>query len=561
MSDSTFPPPASGPLFGGISEATLSVYPGPALILNGQGQVVAGNGRADALRTAIAQDVLPSLPSLLITGHQPRLPVVEPLPVAGGGQIFIELCPIPLDGGMILLLGRDVTLERNLRSALVESRQRYKDLVEISSDFAWETAPDGRFAFVSPKGALGYGADDLVGRHPSDFVIHKGPSSGVAAFAAAYPVNDMEVWIRDADGKDACVLTSAMPLKSDDGRWNGARGICRNVTDQRLRDAALLRAHNRERLLTYVVRTIRDELEPTDMLRAAAEATGRALNATGCQIFRLMPGQDTFVLAAQYGSGGSEGPILAAFRSGDHFDADLDEWHVLSTVTRYRNGINGAIVLWRSADRTVWGDDERLLIDDVASQVGLANEQIGNHERILMLSRTDALTGLYNRRAFFEELERRYHRLAREQRPAALIYCDLDNFKWVNDVHGHQRGDEALLAVRDILQKQTRPIDLLARLGGDEFAIWLEGADEQAVQSRCTAILDSTASLARYSGSADRPLHLSLGAAVYQAASGETLEELVIRADSAMYEVKRDGKGSWRLAPPAIHAKPAGYEP
>ena len=142
-----------------------------------------------------------------------------------------------------------------------------------------------------------------------------------------------------------------------------------------------------------------------------------------------------------------------------------------------------------------------------------------------------------------------------------MIYCDLDNFKWVNDVHGHQRGDEALLAVRDILQKQTRPIDLLARLGGDEFAIWLEGADEQAVQSRCTAILDSTASLARYSGSADRPLHLSLGAAVYQAASGETLEELVIRADSAMYEVKRDGKGSWRLAPPAIHAKPAGYEP
>ena len=451
-----------------------------------------------------------------------------------------------------MLLGRDVTLERNLRSALVESRQRYKDLVEISSDFAWETGADGRFVFVSPKGALGYSADDLVGRHPSDFVIHQGPSSGVAAFAASLPVTDMEVWMRDSEGKDACVLTSAMPLKSEDGRWNGARGICRNVTEQRQRDAALLRAHNRERLLTYVVRTIRDEVEPTDMLRAATEATGRALNASGCQIFRLIPGQDAFVLAAQYGNGGNEAPVIEAFKVGDHFDADLDGWHVLATVTRYRHGINGAICLWRSKDRTAWGDDERLLIDDVAGQVGLANEQIANHERILMLSRTDALTGLFNRRAFFEELGRRYQRLAREKRPAALIYCDLDNFKWVNDVHGHQMGDQALVAVRDMLQQYTRPIDLVARLGGDEFAIWLEGADEQAALSRCKAIVEGASVLARFSGSSDKPLHLSLGAAVHVADSGESLEELVVRADTAMYEVKREGKGSWRIAPPHI---------
>ena len=363
--------------------------------------------------------------------------------------------------------------------------------------------------------------------------------------------------MRDAQGHDACVHTSSLPLNSDDGRWNGARGICRNITEQRQRDAALLRAHNRERLLTYVVRTIRDELDPTDMLRAAAEATGRALNASGCQIYRRMPDQDNLVLAAQYGTSGNEVPILDSLKQSDHFDSDQNGWHVLATITRYRHGINGAICLWRSNDRTVWGDDERLLIDDVASQVGLANEQIGNHERILLLSRTDALTGLFNRRAFFEELGRRYQRLAREKRPAALIYCDLDNFKWVNDIHGHQVGDEALLAVRDILQKNSRPIDLVARLGGDEFAIWLEGADQQAALSRCTGILNDTQSLAHFSGSPDKPLHISLGAAVYEAESGETLEELVIRADTAMYEVKRDGKGSVRLAPPhALRPQP-----
>jgi diguanylate cyclase (GGDEF)-like protein len=214
--------------------------------------------------------------------------------------------------------------------------------------------------------------------------------------------------------------------------------------------------------------------------------------------------------------------------------------------------MNGAICLWRSKDRPAWGDDERLLIDDVAGQVGLANEQIGNHERILMLSRTDALTGLYNRRAFFEELGRRYQRLAREERHAALIYCDLDNFKWVNDVHGHQMGDVALLAVRDMLQHYTRPIDLVARLGGDEFAIWLEGADEQAALSRCRAIIEGASALAKYSGSTEKPLNISLGAAVHYPGSDETLEELVVRADTAMYEVKREGKGSWRIADPHL---------
>ena len=512
--------------------------------------MIAANQRADTLRTAIAQQMLSQQATLVLPGVQPRQPVVEALPAPGGGQIYVELSPIPLDNGCVLLLGRDVTLERNLRSALVESRQRYKDLVEISSDFAWETGPDGRFAFVSPKGALGYSPDELVGRHPSDFVLHKGPTSGIAVFAATYPVNDTEVWMRAADGREACVLTAAMPLRSEDERWTGARGICRNITEQRLRDAALLRAHNRERLLTYIVRTIRDELDPSDMLRAATEATGRALNASGCQIFRILPGRNDFALAAQYGVCGPETAVLETLGGRELFDQELDGWHVLATVTRYRHGINGAICLWRSKDRTVWGDDERLLIEDVANQVGLAHEQIANHERILMLSRTDALTGLFNRRAFFEELGRRYQRLAREGRPATLIYCDLDNFKWVNDVHGHQQGDEALLAVRDLLLQQTRPVDLLARLGGDEFAIWLEGADEAAAQTRCLGILAESVLLSRFSGSVDRPLHMSMGVAVYQPHSDESLEQLVARADTAMYQVKRDGKGNWRMAPP-----------
>jgi diguanylate cyclase (GGDEF)-like protein/PAS domain S-box-containing protein len=545
-----FDPSRSNPAWtvASLGEAALSSYPGPALVLGLDGRVVAANTRAEPLRQAIAAGGLESLGRLLAPEAASR-PVVESLPTEGG-TLILELVALPTRDDTLLVLGRDVTLERNLRSALVDSRQRYKDLVEISSDFAWEVGADGRFAFVSPKGALGYRAEHLVGRTPADFVVRYDASQGTPCFAATLPVVEAEVWMRQSDGSERCLLASSSPILGEDGAWRGARGVCRDVTRERMRDAALARAHNRERLLSHVVRAIRDEVEPVAMLQTAAAATTRALNATGCRIFRLQPDPvPGFVLAAECGAVGADPPILATFPAAEHFDGLIDGWHVLATVTRYRQAANGALCLWRAPDRATWSDDERLLIDDVALQVGLANEQTANHERILRLSRTDSLTGLLNRRAFFEEIARRFQRLQHDRQPAALIYCDLDNFKWVNDVHGHQEGDRALEAVRDLLLRHVRPADLVARLGGDEFALWLDGIGETTVTGRCRAIMEGARTLDRYSGSAERPLRISLGVAVHAGGDGESLDDLVARADRAMYQVKRDGKGDWRLAP------------
>jgi diguanylate cyclase (GGDEF)-like protein/PAS domain S-box-containing protein len=532
-----------------LGAAALAAYPGQAVVLDRQGHVVAANERAEPLATAIAEGRMANVAELLLPGGAAG--VVETLPLAGGGRLIIELSALPAADGRVLVLGRDVTLERNLRSALVESRQRYKDLVEISSDFAWEVGPDGRFSFVSPKGALGYTADELVGRRPTDYVVEHGEAQGTSLFSAAMAMEDSEVWMRLADGSQACLLASSTPLRGEAGEWRGARGVCRDITQERLRDAALSRANNRERLLSYIVRTIRDEVDPADMLKAAAASTSKALGATGCRIFRILPDGLDFALAAQYGEAGDEAGLLDNFLSTDHIEQDVDGWNMLATVSRYRHSINGAICLWRAPGRSGWSDDDRLLVDDVSNQVGLACEQIANHERILKLSRTDGLTGLFNRRAFFEEIARRFQRLTHECKPAALIYVDLDNFKMVNDVHGHQTGDEALLAVRDLLLQYTRPVDLVARLGGDEFAIWLENAEERTAVARCQDLLSASRSLGRFSGSPEKPLHMSLGVAVHSGTGSETLEDIIARADKAMYEVKRGGKGSYRLAPPA----------
>ncbi len=107
-----------------------------------------------------------------------------------------------------------------------------------------------------------------------------------------------------------------MPLLNADGAWSGARGVCRDVTESREREATLARVRNRERILTRIVRSFRDEVNPENMLMAAAETLARGLGAECCQIYRL----------ADADSRGSDPPDNSAFEPAGSFgevDGDL----------------------------------------------------------------------------------------------------------------------------------------------------------------------------------------------------------------------------------------------
>ncbi|MCB2102540.1 MAG: GGDEF domain-containing protein, partial [Rhodobacterales bacterium] len=285
--------------------------------------------------------------------------------------------------------------------------------------------------------------------------------------------------------------------------------------------------------------------------------------AAGCRIYRDA-GHGRFEIAAQYGSD-SKSDALDSLSQVFRQDSQVQEisvggWRVLAAATRYHGESNGGLCLWKTGDQGAWDADHHLIVGDVANQLGIANQQVANHEHILTLSRTDGMTGLLNRRAFFEEeLPRRIGRLRHNGKTSALFYVDMDNFKRVNDVHGHQAGDEAILALCEMLRKLSRPGDLMARLGGDEFAIWLDGVSAEVAEQRAAAVIEASAALRRFSGDSEHPLGVSLGVALYDPVTGENLEELLMRADEAMYAIKNAGKGGYILAqPPGRPPSPDG---
>ena len=149
-------------------------------------------------------------------------------------------------------------------------------------------------------------------------------------------------------------------------------------------------------------------------------------------------------------------------------------------------------------------------------------------------------------------------RLERSGETAALFYLDLDNFKAVNDTFGHQRGDEALLFLRDMLLENSRPGDVIARLGGDEFAVWLDGIAPEATMRRARAMIEAGRELKQFSGESTHPLGISIGVATHDPADGESLDQLLARADAAMYVVKNRGKGGIEMAPPLRVSRSGG---
>jgi diguanylate cyclase (GGDEF)-like protein len=192
--------------------------------------------------------------------------------------------------------------------------------------------------------------------------------------------------------------------------------------------------------------------------------------------------------------------------------------------------LGGAFVILRAA---ISHDDCSRRFD------GLHQELESSNARLKEFSFTDDVTGLYNRRFFATRLEDEVSRYSRFNQPLSVVMLDIDGFKAVNDELGHAAGDETLRIVGNVLQRQSRNIDVISRYGGDEFAVLLVETGKDGALLYAERVRRQIEAAGFSHG---RSITVSVGVACLPEDVGPVAEDIVTAADWALYEAKRAGK-------------------
>lgn len=186
--------------------------------------------------------------------------------------------------------------------------------------------------------------------------------------------------------------------------------------------------------------------------------------------------------------------------------------------------------------------DQRLVeLEELQQQLEETNEQLH------LLSITDGLTGLYNKRHFNAMMEEEWSRACRQRTPLSLLWLDIDFFKPYNDTYGHAEGDESLRKVAQALSLSVnRSVDKVARVGGEEFAIILPGTDEEGAKYIMEKIRSTVENLALRHGKSTVSdyITISIGSCSCLPDKKKTISEMTINADKALYRAKDSGRNS-----------------
>ena len=442
--------------------------------------------------------------------------------------------------------------DANLRRALLDSRQRWRDLVITAADLAYETDAWGRLVFVMPDPALGWSAATLVGQ-PAELLLAGGTAAnGFNPFRITGPVRRRRAWLMRANGSSIMLAFSAAPIFDAEARIVGVRGMGIDWTEFDEFAGRISASLRRGELLDHVLWRMGQEVMAPRMMQAALDALSNALGAEGAAVIDVRVGSGP-ELVHRAGGGADEMlteiAALLARASAPTVAVAKGGRPVLVAVCHTRFGANAGIALWRLPGSRVWDADDCLLIDAAASLIRMVLEHDAIQQEMARQARTDPLTGLLNRRAFLEEMSRHIDRLDREDQPGTLLFADLDDFKPVNDRLGHETGDQVLQCTANILRRTVRPSDLVARLGGDEFALWMNGADHMTAAERAEHLCTEVPRELREIAADHLPTpSVSIGIATREAGSQEPVDSLLRRADQAMYMVKRGGRGHWHVA-------------
>ena len=435
------------------------------------------------------------------------------------------------DGTLLLSVGRDVTRRKLLEHELVESEAFVRKITDSLPLRIAYVGRDRRFRFVNQAHCRRYGRprEEILGRSRED-LLGRPDSGAIAAHTAGALAGVVQRFEYD-DVVDGASLRFAVELTPDidpDGVVRGFFYTGLDITERAQAEQALRELTREAQRQSDVLRLVTEAI-PATVVVVGSDTRYRFANSAFVR-YSGLPRERIIGRTAAEVLGEEEvarrRPFMARALAGENVSFTLD---------------------YARPGGTTWLEltciPLRLGGDAVDGFVGIAQDitaQRREQDRLTALAQRDPLTGLLNRAGFEHFLERQVQ--AGLGANLGLLYIDLDRFKPVNDQHGHATGDHLLRSVAQRLGGLVRPTDAVARLGGDEFVVLLS---DVATLPVCEVIADKVVAAIDEPFDIDgRQLHIGASVGVaFAVAPGADRQELIRRADAALYRAKASGRG------------------
>lgn len=451
----------------------------------------------------------------------------------------------------VMITARDTTLADKMTEALLESRAMLKGLLDRAVDFCFEVDRNKAFKFVSPSEAFGQKLENWIGRNADDIFWPNGKAPARNPFATKKVQTFHAVQIDFGGVEKFWVSFTVEPVLDQDNRAVGVRGICKDVSAQ----IAIERQTRMDNLRLSVQQRIVGLINETDTAEMLLDSASSEL----LDVLRA----DLVWSVVKY----PEGLVPVAICGESTTVPDVDEiWKSLAMaaepIIQVQDGDNchlavrleeggsgvGMFVICRDTKQYPWADHEKSLLADIKGSLAAAFGKARLINKLQRLSSLDELTGIMNRRAFVDSVERRLRHQCRSGQSGCLLFVDLDHFKEVNDSLGHKAGDTAIKMVADTMQALIRSSDYVGRYGGDEFVLWLEDIAPADAALKARALIDAMPGIREKIGAGHLKLSASVG--VCSSTPGVDLKftEMAERADAALYEVKSAGRSNVAIA-------------
>ncbi len=428
-----------------------------------------------------------------------------------------------------------------------EAELRYQDLYDHAPDmYVSVSAEDASILQCNQTlvDTLGYDSkDDIIGRPVFDMYQQECMDQVRAAFQAfrtTGEIHDEELLLRRADGGTLHVSLNVTAVRDKQGRILHSRSAWRDITERKKAQAALLAAEERSRLL---LESVGDGIIGVDLQGECTFVNPAALQLLGYRADELLGQRIHPVIHAKFPDGSdypaTQCPTYHSIRDGVSIQRDNE-------------------VLWRKDGSPVRVEYNSVPLrhdQKIKGSVIIFHDVTARHlaeQKIRHLAFHDPLTGLSNRALFTQHLKQALAGLGRSSQGIALHMLDLDHFKDVNDSLGHPIGDALLKAVAQRIKRVIRGNDTFARFGGDEFAL---------LQTRVQSYSDASVTAAKILKELGREFVLEGNSIHTNASIGIVLpdeekttpEELIRKADVALYKAKESGRGTFAFFEDAMN--------